>query len=150
MMESNTSPPALPAPISASSEHTWAMLAHLSILLNLFTGFLGAVVALVIYLAYKDRSRYIAYQSMQAFVFQLVFFIGIGALAALFWVVSLALSIVLIGCCLIPFAFLVSLIPIVATVYGVIGAIQTSQGDDFRYWLVGDWTRGTLESPGPV
>jgi uncharacterized Tic20 family protein len=149
-MESNTSPLALPEPIGASSERTWAMLAHLSILLNLFTGFLGAVVALVIYLAYKDRSRYIAYQSFQAFLFQLVFFIGVSALAAIFWIVTVALSIIVIGCCLIPFAFLVSLIPIVAAVYGVIGAIQTSQGDDFRYWLVGDWTRHTVESPGPV
>jgi uncharacterized protein len=28
-------------------------------------------------------------------------------------------------------------------VYGVIGAIQTNQGQDFRYWLIGDWVRST-------
>ena len=31
-----------------------------------------------------------------------------------------------------------------ALVYGVVGAIQCSQGQDFRYWLVGDWVRGTI------
>ena len=126
------------------------MLAHLSILLNLFTGFLGPVVALVIYLVYKDRSPYVKFQAMQAFVFQLVFFIGAGALAAIAWVISLSLSVFLVGCCLIPFAFLVSLIPMAALIYGVIGAIQTSQGDDFRYWLVDQWVLGGRQGPGPV
>ncbi len=47
------------------------MLAHLSILINLFTGVLGPVAALIIYLVYKDRSRYVAYQAMQSFIYQL-------------------------------------------------------------------------------
>ena len=41
-------PPPAQEPISPAKEHNWAMLAHLSILLNLFTGFLGPVVALII------------------------------------------------------------------------------------------------------
>jgi uncharacterized Tic20 family protein len=49
------------------------MLAHLSVLLNLVTGFLGVGAALVVYLVYKDRSRYVAYQAMQAFLMQLIF-----------------------------------------------------------------------------
>ena len=32
----------------------------------------------------------------------------------------------------------------VSLVYGVVGGIQASQGQDFRYWLVGDWVRGIL------
>jgi uncharacterized Tic20 family protein len=126
------------------------MLAHLSILLNLFTGFLGPIVALVIYLVYKDRSPYVRFQAMQAFVFQLVFFVGAGALATIAWLVSLTLSVVVVGCCCIPFAFLISLIPLAALVYGVIGAIQASQGDDFRYWLVDQWVLGGRQSPGPA
>jgi hypothetical protein len=54
-----------PEPLSSSDEHTWAMLAHLSVLTNLVTGFLGPVAALVIYLVFKDRSRFVAYHSMQ-------------------------------------------------------------------------------------
>ena len=45
------------ATMSAEDERTWSILAHLSMFLNLLTGFLGPVVALIIYLVYKDRSR---------------------------------------------------------------------------------------------
>ena len=120
------------------------MLAHLSVLLNLVTGFLGPVAALVIYLAYKDRSRYVAYHSWQSFLFQLVWWVGAGILAAIAWTISGVLSVVLIGCCLMPIALLISLVPVAALVYGVIGAIQTSQGQDFEYWLIGDWARQTV------
>jgi uncharacterized Tic20 family protein len=137
-------PPIPPQPLSPSDERTWAMLAHLSVLANLVTGLLGPVIALVIYLAFKDRSRYVAYQSMQAFIFQLIWWLGGGALAALAWTISGLLAAILIGCCLMPFALLISLIPLGALVYGAVAAIQTSQGQDFKYWLIGDWVRGTL------
>ena len=125
------------------------MVSHLSILLNLFTGFLGPIVALIIYLVYKDRSRYVAYQAMQSFVFQLVFFVGAGALAAILWVITIPLMLLIIGCCLAPIAVLVSVIPFAAVLYGVVGGIQTAQGDDFRYWLVSDWVMPQEGSPGP-
>jgi uncharacterized Tic20 family protein len=137
-------PPLPLQPLSPSDERTWAMLAHLSVLANLVTGLLGPVIALVIYLAFKERSRYVAYQSMQAFIFQLIWWIGGGALAAIAWTISGLLAAILIGCCLMPFALLISLIPLGALIYGAVAAIQTSQGQDFRYWLIGDWVRGTL------
>lgn len=139
--------PEAPEPLSQSEERTWAMLAHLSILLNLITGFLGPITALVIYLVYKDRSRYVAYQSMQSFVFQLVFWVGAGALAAILWIVSFLFSIVIVGLCLMPVAFVISLVPFAALVYGAVAAIQCSEGVNFKYWLVGDWVRGTYENP---
>ena len=135
-----------PNPLSPADERTWAMIAHLSILGNLVTGFLGPVAALVIYLVFKERSRYVAYQAMQAFVFQMVAWVGAGALAGIVWAVSGVLSAVLIGLLCMPLACLISLIPLAALVYGVIGGVQTSQGQDFRYWLIGDWVRQTLES----
>lgn len=144
------SAPQAPPPVSPSSARTWSMLAHLSILLNLFTGFLGPIVALIIYLVFKDRSRYVAYQAMQSFVFQLVFFIGAGALAAIAWIISALLVVVIVGCCLMPFALLLSVVPIFALVYGVVAAVQAAQGDDFRYWLVGDWVLPSEGSPGPM
>jgi len=146
MTMTSSSPQTLP-PLSPSDERTWAMLAHLSVLANLFTGFFGPVAALVIYLVYKDRSRYVAYHTMQSFVFQLIWWVGAGALAGLAWAISGALvAVVGLGCLLMPFACIITLIPMAALVYGVIGAVQCSQGVDFRYWLVGDWVRGTLES----
>lgn len=134
-----------PKPLSADDERTWSMLAHLSVLLNLITGFLGPVAALVIYLVYKDRSRYVAYQSMQSFIFQLIWWVGAGALAAILWTISGILAVVLIGCLLMPIALFFSFVPIAALIYGVVGAVQCNQGRDFRYWLIGDWVRGELE-----
>ena len=135
-----------PSPLSQSDERTWAMIAHLSVLANLVTGFFGPVAALVIYLVYKDRSRYVAYQSLQAFVFQLIWWIGAGALAGIAWAVSGVLTAVLIGLLCMPIACLISFIPLGAMVYGIIGGVQASQGQDFKYWLIGDWVRSTLES----
>jgi uncharacterized Tic20 family protein len=141
-------PPMPPQPLSPGDERTWAMVAHLSVLTNLITGFLGPVVALLIYLIYKDRSRYVAYHSLQSFVFQLIWWGGAGVLIGLMWAVTGILSALIVGILLIPIALLLTpvflLMPLGALVYGVIGGIQCSQGQDFKYWLVGDWVRGTL------
>jgi uncharacterized Tic20 family protein len=136
--------PIPPSPLSQSEERNWAMIAHLSVLANLVTGFLGPVAALVIYLVYKDRSRYVAYHAMQAFVFQLVWWVGGGALTGAAWAVSGVLSTFIIGLLCMPFACIIGFIPLAALVYGIIGGVKTSQGEDFKYWLVGDWVRSTL------
>lgn len=136
--------PPLPEPLSSSDEKTWAMVSHLSILANLVSGFLGLVIALIIYLMYKDRSRYVAYHSLQALIFQVIWWVGGGMLAGITWAVGGILSAVLIGLLLLPLACLLSLVPMAALIYGIIGAVQTSQGQDFKYWLIGDWVRGTL------
>jgi len=133
--------PSTMQPLSESDERLWAMLAHLSVLLNLVTGFLGVFAPLVIYLIYKDRSRFVAFQSMQSFIFQLVFWAGGGVLVGVMWVMTGILSAFLIGLLCIPFAILFSILPLGAIVYGIIGAIQTYQGQDFRYWLVADWVK---------
>jgi len=120
------------------------MLAHLSVLTNLMTGLLGPVLALVIYLVYKDRSRYVAYQSLQALVFQLIAWVGSWVIIVASWFITSFLSALLVGIACIPFSCLVSLLPLGVLIYGVIGGVQCSKGQDFRYWLVGDWLRGTL------
>lgn len=131
-------------PFPSSTERTWAMVAQLSVLANLFTGFLGPIIALVIYLVYKNQSRYVAYQAMQSFLLQVIAWIGGGILATIAWIVSGLLVVVVIGCCLMPFALLLSALPLIALVYGVIGAIEVNQGKDFKIWLIGDWVRGIL------
>jgi uncharacterized protein len=137
-----------PAPLSPSEERNWAMLAHLSVLINLVTGLLGALAALIIYLVFRDRSRYVAYHAMQSFIAQLICWGGVGLIIAGIWAVTGMLSLVLIGLLCIPFACvitpLVMLLPVFNLVGGVWGGIQTSQGYDFKYWLVGDWVRGIL------
>jgi len=143
-------PPQGPPPqLSQKDERFWAMLAHLSVLLNLVTGFLGVGVALLIHLIYRDRSRYVAYQSLQALIFQLIFWAGGGVLIGLLWGLVGLLSEILIGILLIPAALLgtvvLALFPVIAVIYGVIGAVKCNQGTDFRYWLVSDWALQLLD-----
>lgn len=135
-------------PLSSGEERTWSLLAHLSVLLNLITGFAGPIAALVIYMIYKDRSRFVAYHALQSMIFQLIWWYGGGLLIGAMWIVVGALSAVLIGVILIPIAIVMTLVlallPLGAVIYGIIGAIQVNQGQDFKYWLVGDWVRSTL------
>ena len=138
----------LPLPqarLSPSEERTWAMLAHLSVMINLVTGALGPIAALLIYLVYKDRSRYVAYQSLQSLLLQLIGWVGGGIIVGAAWAITGALSTILIGLCLIPFALLITLfLPVGTIVYSIIAAVKTNQGEDFRYWLIGDWVRSTF------
>lgn len=131
-------------PLTPEEERQWAMLAHLGVLANLVSGFLGPIVPLGIYMVYKDRSRYVAYQALQGLIFQLIWWIGGGVLTGIAWTITGALSAVLIGLLCIPFACVISVMPLVALVYGTYAGIQCNQGQDFKYWLIGDWFRSTL------
>ena len=131
-----------PAPLTPAEEKQWAMFSHFSVLLNLVTGFLGVVAPLIIYLIYKDRSRYVAFHSLQSFVFQAICWFGGSALA----IISSLLSGVIpfIGLICLPLACIFGILPVVALVYGTIGGIQVNQGQDFKYWFVGDWVLNTF------
>jgi len=134
-------------PMTKSEERTWGMLVHLSVLLNLVTGFLGGIAAIIIYFVYKDRSRYVAYHAMQSFIFQSITWIGAGIISAILITIGSALSFLIIPLlCLVP-GFLVLLLIPASLIYGVIGGVQVNKGEDFRYWQVGDWVRDILE-PG--
>ena len=134
-------------PVMPSEERTWAMLAHLSVLLNLVTGFLGGIAAIIIYFIYKDRSRFVAYHAMQAFIFQAITWLGAGLVSGLLIAFGSALGFLIIPLlCLIPGFLLLLLVPI-SLIYGVIGGVKVNNGEDFRYWMVGDWVRSILEPP---
>lgn len=142
-------PRSIPAqPLSEAEERTWSLLAHLSVLLSLVTGFAGPIAALIVYLVFKDRSRKVAYHALQAMIFQLIWWYGGGLLIGVMWATVGILSVILIGIILIPIAIVMTLVllllPMGAVIYGIIGAIQVNQDQDFKYWLVGDWVRSTL------
>lgn len=142
-------PPALyqPKPVSQGEERTWAMLAHLSVLLNLVTGFLGGIAAIIIYFIYKDRSRFVAYHAMQAFIFQSITWLGAGLVSGILIAIGGALGFLIIPLlCLIPGFLILLLIPI-SLIYGIIGGVKVNNGEDFRYWQVGDWVRSIQEPP---
>jgi uncharacterized Tic20 family protein len=134
----------LPPPTVAGltqDDRTLAALAHASMLLNLVTGFGGLIAAVVIWLAYRDRSKYVEDQALQATVFQGLWLVS-GAVVAMMWVAVGLLSAIIIGICLIPFAILISLVPIVAFFYPFYAAIEVYQGRDFKYLWLGDLVRG--------
>lgn len=150
-----------------SQERTWAALAHASTLLTLLVGLASAgvggvffiFVPLVIYLSYKNHSRFVAYHAAQAFAFQLVGTLGyllvvlVGVvLLVLIWLVTGILSMVLIGLILVPFALLLTLafvalalvMPLVFCGYAVVATVETANGLDYRYPRIGDYVENWL------
>jgi len=97
------------AGISSPEERTWAVLAHLSTFLNLFTGFLGPVAAGVIWLVYRDRSRMVASNALHSVLYQVAWLTAI----AVGWTVAGALTAILIGFLLFPVMILVTIAPFV-------------------------------------
>src|ERR687892_537706 len=56
---------------STQEERTWSVLSHLSMFLNLVTGLLGPLAALIIWLVYKDRSQKVAFHALQSMFYQI-------------------------------------------------------------------------------
>jgi len=142
-------------------ERTMAALAHASVVLTFVValgtgglgGLVGILVPLVIWLSYREKSAYVSFQALQATVFQIVSILVMVIvvvvsiiLIVVGWTVSGALTAVLIGLCLMPFALLITVIlallvlilPLAQLGYGLYAAYETYQGRDFRYWLVGE------------
>jgi uncharacterized Tic20 family protein len=89
------------------------MLAHL---LGIFTGFLGP---LVVWLAKKDDSPFVAEQAKEALNFQITI--------ALAFVVSWVLAFILIGLVLMPVLFIVNV------VFCILAAVSASKGNSYQY-----------------
>ncbi len=156
---------AIPVP---TDEWTAAALAHASALLTLILGTAGGVgaliglaVPLVIYVGYRDRSRFVAFHALQSFVYQVTGILAYAILAAVLavwvamaWTASGLLSAVLIGLLLIPFALLLTLTTVLLLActpfawlgYGLYAAYQVYQGHDFRYRFIGEWLEREMKS----
>ena len=114
------------AALSAQDERTWSVLSHLSMFLNLVTGFLGPVAALIIWFVYKDRSQKVDFHALQSMWYQ----IGWLVILAVGWTVTTLLLVVLVGFVLIPVMAIVSVVPFVHAGYA---AYRVSQGEEYRY-----------------
>jgi uncharacterized Tic20 family protein len=116
-------------------ETTWSVLAHLSVFLNLFTGFLGPVAALVIWLMYKDRSSKVSFHALQSLWYQVAWVV----ILAVGWIVAGLLTVVLIGFLLFPVMAILTVVPFVHMGYA---AYKVSQGVNYRYPFVADMVEG--------
>ena len=138
----------------SSNERNLAALAHASILVGMFTSGVGGIlVALVIWLTQKEKSAYVAFQALQALVYQVAVFL-VTMLAwccwGLLWMALLFLPLLTnpeayetgvppglwAGLCLM-------IIPLaiwgLTLLYGLWGGVRCLSGHDFKYALVGGW-----------
>lgn len=155
----------LPAlkPETTSEERTWSALAHASTILTYLTGGLLIFVPIVIYLIYKDKSRYVAYQAAQAFAIQLVGTVGwlLGFLVlviiiAIAGAISLILCAVLVGIILTPIVGLLgtaaltiwTALPFIIMGLSVWATVETAGGKAYDYPYLGEWVTERLTNNG--
>ena len=117
--------------LDPKDENTWSVLAHLSVFLNLFTGFLGPVAALVIWLMYRDRSPRVSFHALQSALYQVAWIVILAA----GWSVAGLLTLILVGFLLFPVMMVATVVPFAHMAYA---AYLVNQGIDYRYPLVSD------------
>ena len=146
----------------SEEEKLWAAVAHGSVWVTLIAGLIsgGAIIPLsifiplVIYFMFRQKSDYVAFHALQAFVLQLIGTVGAFALllvGGLVWgigmVIALLAVVILVGFILVPFWGLVGIallaaiviLPISALFFGTYAAIETHNGRDFRYPFIARW-----------
>ena len=124
--------------VGSRDENTWSALAHLSVFLNLFTGFLGRVAALVIWAIYKDRSPRVAFHALQSLWYQvawMVIVLGFTFVAFILTVVTFGLASFVVA----PLGILLAAVPFVHMAYA---AYKVNQGVDYRYPWISDLVDG--------
>ncbi len=140
----------------SKDERTNAALAHGSIVLGIFSrGTLGILVALLIWITQRGKSRFAARQAAQALVYQglglvviLATWLGWGILLAGSAIAPALLSphnpealqpftmVPAILLIVVPFAVMIAWV-----VCGVYAAVQVWHGKDFSYPIVGGWIK---------
>ncbi|MDN5698583.1 MAG: DUF4870 domain-containing protein [Rubrobacter sp.] len=116
---------------SAGDERAWSALSHLSIFVNLVTGFLGPVASLVIWLVYREKSREVSFHALQSMWYQVAWLIILSA----GWAITGVLMLVVIGFLLAPFMALLTIFPFVHSAYA---AYRVGKGYEFRYPVIAD------------
>jgi uncharacterized protein len=119
--------------MTAQDERTWSIIAHLSVLLGLVG--LMPFGALLVWLIYKDRSRKVRFHALQALWYQIAWILILVA----YTLVSLVLSLIIIG---IFMFFLLPILALVPLVHGCYAAYQVSKGIEYRYPYIADRIEG--------
>ena len=125
--------------MSPRDENTWSALAHLSVFVNLLTGFFGPVAALIIWFIYRDRSERVAFHALQSALYQAAW----AVILAIGWTVTALLMVIIIGFLLIPVMIVLSVVPFAHMAYA---AYKVNQGVDYRYPFVADLLSGSRRS----
>lgn len=113
---------------------------------------LGLLAGVIVYVNQREKSRWAAFQALQAAVYQLITLlvvIGLWIVWGVFYAISFIPIIqqpelyedapppifwIGLGSMVIPMLFM-----LIVGLYGLWGALQTWRGKDFRYALIGSW-----------
>jgi len=115
-----------------SDERLWGMLAHLSALLGYVVGLGQYIAPLVIYLVYRERSRFVAFHALQALYFQLALLV--------LWAIVIILTLITCG-----LGAIFAVVPIVLNlVFVLMAAIRANNGEWYELPLVGAIARSSV------
>lgn len=130
------------------NDRIMAGLAHITAILPL----MGIIAPIVIWATQKDKSEFVAFQALQAVVYQLTmilaWFVGMGCYMVSFFGLFLTIPFAESSAPGAPTEMLGFFMPFVImgaiflggavfVIYGIVAAIMTVQGKDFRYALIG-------------
>jgi len=121
--------------MSQRDERTWSVLAHLSVFVNLLTGFFGPVAALIVWFIHRDRSEMVAFHALQSALYQAAW----AVILAVGWTITGLLTVVLVGFLLVPVMIVLSVLPFVHMGYA---AYKVNRGVDYRYPIIADMIDG--------
>ena len=138
--------------VPTQNDEIMAALAHVSAILPL----MGVIAPIIIWATQKDKSKFVAFQALQAIAYQLVmifaWFVGMGCYMLSFFSTFLMIPFTGSGGevdpTVTPFFMAGFFIPFIVfgvifvggaifIIYGLVGAVMTFQGKDFRYFVIG-------------
>jgi len=144
--------------IPSQNDRIMAALGNISILLPL----IGLMVPIIIWVTQKEKSKYVSFQALQAIAYHLVmifaYFIGMGCYMISFFSTFLTLPfanetsgssaspLLMVGF-IVPFLVMGAIFigGTIFVLYGIIAAVMTLQGKDFRYFIIGNRVASFLE-----
>lgn len=142
----------LHTPIPSTDERVLAALSHISALLPM----MGVIAPIVIWVTQREKSKFVAFQSLQALAYQLVIIVawilGMGCYMFSIFIIFAGMFIgtatessgwseaIMVMTSLSPlFVFgVIILFGLAFISYGVVGAVNVFQGKPFRYIILGE------------
>ena len=113
-------------PLSGSEERTWAMVAHIGVLVAAWLA-MGFLCPLIVWLVFRDRSDFVKRHAVESLNFQISLLIY-SALAAVLIFITFGLGVLIV----VP---LIVIGAIAALVVIILATVAASGGDDYRYPL---------------
>lgn len=144
--------------MSPQDEGVMAGISHISALVPM----IGLFAPIIVWVTQKDKSEYVAFQSLQALAYQLAMIVGyiiwMGCYMVSIFGTVFTMTIIApegspespnplaMGLAFLPILFMCVffLLGFLMIVYAVIGAVQAFQGKPFRYLLIGRWVERYL------